>query len=134
MSKHYVIALVTLLLSVLVAFGWALAVFYGGISIISSEVWWHDVTRMLLFCLASFSLFRIATFLPVRGSMGVRLGLCFGLVFLGGWREVLTTLIINRWPLVLWLEVVGLCGGSRAAGWWLYDWGPQDRLTRLVLQ
>src|SRR5690625_5675449 len=68
MSKHYVIALVTLLLSVLVAFGWALAVFYGGISIIPSEVQWHDVTRMLLFCLASFSLFCIATFLPVRSE------------------------------------------------------------------
>lgn len=134
MSKHYVIALVTLLLSVLVAFGWALAVFYGGISIVPSEVQWHDVTRMLLFCLASFSLFCIATFLPVRRSMGVKLALGFGLMFLGAWQELLNTLIINRWPLVLWLEVVCLSGGSLAAGWGLYDLGRQYRLNRLVLQ
>ena len=134
MSSHYVIALVTLLLSVLVAFGWALAVFYGGVSIIPTEVQWHDVTRMLMFCLASFSLFCIATFLPIRRAMGVKLALGFGLIFLGAWQELLNTLIINRWPLVLWLEVVCLSGGSLAAGWGLYELGRQYRLNRLVLQ
>ena len=134
MSSHYIIALVTLLLSVLVAFGWALAVFYGGVSIVPSEVQWHDVTRMLMFCLASFALFCIATFLPVRRSLGVKLALGCGLIFLGAWQELLNTLIINRWPLVLWLEVVCLSGGSLAAGWGLYELGRQYRLNRLVLK
>lgn len=134
MSSHYLIALITLLLSVLVAFGWALAVFYGGVSIVPAEVHWHDVVRMLMFCLASFALFCIATFLPVRRSMGVKLALGFGLIFMGAWQELLNTLIINRWPLVMWLEVVCLSGGSLAAGWGLYELGRQYRLNRLVLQ
>jgi diguanylate cyclase (GGDEF)-like protein len=134
MGSHYIIALVTLLLTVLAAFSWALAVFYGGISIPPKQVDWHDVTRMLMFCLTAFALFCIATFLPVRRSIGLKLALGFGLIFIGAWQELLNTLIINRWSLVLWLEVVCLPGGLLAAGWGLYELGRQYRLNRLLLQ
>ncbi|MDQ2076460.1 GGDEF domain-containing protein [Marinimicrobium sp. ABcell2] len=134
MGSHYIIALVTLLLTVLGAFGWALAVFYGGISIPPAQVDWHDVSRMLMLCLTAFTVLCIAIFLPVRRSMGVKLTLGFGLIFIGAWQELLNTLIINRWALVLWLEVVCFPGGLLAAGWGLYQLGRQYRLNRLLLQ
>lgn len=134
MGSHYPVALGTLLLTVLAAFFWALAVFSGGNSLAPDQVSWHRTLQMLLFCLTAFTLLSVATFLPVRRRIGFKLSLGFGLVFLGAWQELLNTLIINQWLVVRWLELVCLPAGLLVATAGLFQLGRSYRLNRLLLK
>lgn len=133
MWSNFSLALTTLLLILLAVFLWALLVFASGTSIPLREVDSHLAFRNLFFCLTAFSLLYITSQLPIRRPIVVKLMVGFGLIFLGAWQELLSTLVNNDWLMVRWLEIVALPGGLAAATLGLYELGKAYQLNRLLL-
>lgn len=133
MGKHANVALVTLLLTALAAFFWALAVFYSGTALPPEQVNWHQAMRKLTFCITAFALLSVAAYLPVPRPIGVKLALGFGLVFIGAWQELLNTLLQNRWPIVHWLELVSVPAGILIGTLGLHELGKSHRQNRVLL-
>src|SRR5690606_33115021 len=73
MPSNFSIALTTLLLTLLIAFLWALVVFASGKSIPLTEVDAHLALRNLFFCLTTFTLLYVTSQLPVRRPIVVKL-------------------------------------------------------------
>lgn len=133
MPSNFTIALTTLLLTLLVAFLWAVVVFAGGKSIPLPEVDAHLALRNLFFCLTTFTLLYVTSQLPVRRPIVVKLMVGFGLIFFGALQELLGNLVDNDWLVVRWLEIVALPGGIAAAALGLYELGKAYQLSRLLL-
>src|SRR5690606_10817123 len=94
---------------------------------------WHQVLRMLLFCLTSFALLCVVTYMPVQRSVGFNLALGFGLLFIGAWQELLNSLIHNRWLAVRVVELLCMPLGLLVATLGLYQLGKSYRMNRLIL-
>lgn len=133
MWSNFSLALTTLLLILLAVFLWALTVFTGGTSIPLQQVDLQLAGRNLFFCLAAFCLLYVTSQLPIRRPIIVKLMVGFGLLFIGAWQELLSTLVKNDWLLVRWLEMVALPGGLAAATLGLYELGNAYQLNRLLL-
>jgi diguanylate cyclase (GGDEF)-like protein len=133
MWSNFSIALTTLMLTLLVVFLWAIAVFTSGNSIAMQDVEMHIALRNLFFCLTTFSLLYVTSQLPIRRPIIIKLMVGFGLLFIGAWQELLRTLVDNDWLLVHWLEIVALPGGAAAATLGLYELGKAYQLNRLLL-
>lgn len=133
MWSNFSLALTTLLLILLAVFLWTLTVFAGGNSIPQAQVDIHLALRNLFFCVAAFCLLYVTSQLPVRRPIVAKLMVGFGLVFIGAWHELLSTLVKNDWLFVRWLELVALPGGLAAATLGLYELGKAYQLNRLLL-
>lgn len=133
MLSHFSRAFLTLLLTALFAFVWALVLFYGHPSLSPEDVNWMYVLRDLCLCLAAFLLFAVAAYLPVRQSVALKLTLGFGLHFLGVWQNLLNDLIQpDGWmPHIMGLVFVPL--GLLIATLGLHQMGRAYRVSRLML-
>lgn len=133
MLSRFSLALITLLLAVLLAFVWALALLYTSPSLRPEQVDWPRTLRDLSLCLAAFLLFATAAYLPVRRPITLKLTIGFGLNFIGAWQMLLNDLIQPRW----WLaDAIGfLCVplGLIIATLGLYQLGRAYRMSRLML-
>ncbi len=133
MWSHYSLALATLLGTALAAFGWALIVFYGGISIPPEAVEWPSVMSNLARCLAVFVLLSVAVLVPTPRGISFKLSLGFGLAFLGSWQGLLNSLVNNPWRLTQVLELAPIPIGLLIAALGLHQLGKAYRKNRLVL-
>jgi diguanylate cyclase (GGDEF)-like protein len=133
MLSNFSLALITLLVTILVAFLWAIAVFTSGSSIALQEVDTHLAFRNLFFCVTAFTLLYVTSQLPIRRSIVMKLMIGFALIFFGAWQELLSNLVVNQWLMVRWLEIVALPGGLVAATVGIYEVGKAYQLNRLLL-
>lgn len=133
MLSRFSLALITLLLTALFAFVWALALFYGGTPVPLEQVEWPIVLRELVLCLTLFVLFATAAYLPVRKSIAEKLTVGLGLVFLGSWQEVLNPLILSDWWLAKAFTLAPSPIGLMLATLGLFQLGRAYRLSRLML-
>lgn len=133
MLSNFSLALMTLLVTILIAFLWAIAVFASGNSISPSDVDIHLTFRNLFFCVTAFSLLYVTSQLPIRRAIVVKLMVGFGLIFFGAWQALLSNLVVNHWLMVRWLEIVAIPGGLVAATFGIYEVGKAYQLNRLLL-
>ncbi|HEY7883609.1 MAG TPA: GGDEF domain-containing protein [Cellvibrionaceae bacterium] len=127
------LAMVSLLLSLLVAFIWAALLFADGSIVAWQQVDAVRLVRDLVFSCASFALLILAAFLPVRRPVAVRLSLGAGLLFFGAWHLLVSVFIVDASPLLESLGAGALALGSVILADGLYQFGKVYRLSRLLL-
>lgn len=133
MWSHYSLALTTLLGTALAAFGWALLIFYGGTSIPPGLIQWPWVLSKLALCLTAFILLSVAVLVPARRTIGFKLALGFGLLFLGCWQGLLNSLVENPGYLSRALELGPPPLGLLIAALGLHQLGKAYRKNRVNL-
>lgn len=133
MWSNFSIALITLLLTLLVVFVWTIAFFAGGDSIPLAQVETQLAIRNMFFCLAAFILLFITSQLPIRRAIVAKLMLGFGLLFLGAWQALLTTLVNNSWVVAYWLHILAIPLGIAIASVGIFELGKAYQLNRLLL-
>ncbi len=133
MLSRFSLALFTLMFTALLAFVWALALFYTSPSLRPENVDWPRTLRDLTLCLTAFLLFATAAYLPVRRSIAQKLTVGFGLNFVGVWQALLNDLIRPGWWLADAISFLCIPLGLGIATIGLYQMGRAYRMSRLML-
>lgn len=133
MISRFSLAFLTLFGTVLLAFGWALALLYTNPPMHPDNVDWPRALRDLILCLAAFLLFATAAYLPVRRAVAARLTAGFGLNFLGSWQILLNDMLRPQWWLADVIGLVAVPAGLALATLGLYQLGRMYRMSRLML-
>lgn len=133
MLSRFSLALLTLLLTALLAFAWALLLFYTSPSLRPENVDWPRTLRDLSLCLAAFLLFATAAYLPVRRTIVSKLTIGFGLNFVGVWQALINDLVEPHWWPAEAISFLCIPVGLLIAALGLYQLGRAYRMNRLIL-
>ncbi|UZJ43191.1 GGDEF domain-containing protein [Marinimicrobium sp. C6131] len=133
MLSRFSLAFSTLLLTALLAFAWALLLFYTNPPLRPENVDWPRTLRDLSLCLAAFLLFATAAYLPVRRPIASKLTIGFGLNFVGVWQALINDLVEPHGWLTEAISFLCIPVGLLIAALGLYQLGRAYRMNRLIL-
>lgn len=117
----------------LLAFAWALWMFYSSPSLRPEYVDWPRTLRDLGLCFATFLLFATSAYLPVRRPIASKLTIGFGLNFIGVWQTLINDLVQPEGWLPEVISLVCIPVGMLIAALGLYQLGRAYRMNRLIL-